>query len=54
MVDIPSTAPANQRYALIDAGRQMNHGNGYGFGGALTFLNVWPSTSPTVDTVSVS
>jgi FtsP/CotA-like multicopper oxidase with cupredoxin domain len=40
-IQIPTTATQNQRYALIDAGRQMNHGNGYGFGGALTFLNVW-------------
>ncbi|MEA3185489.1 MAG: hypothetical protein QOJ74_1966, partial [Ilumatobacteraceae bacterium] len=43
VVQIPLGAPANQRYALIDAGRQMNHGNGYGFGGALTFFNVWPA-----------
>lgn len=43
VVNIPVTAPANQRYALIDAGRQMNHGNVNGFGGALTFLNVWPT-----------
>ena len=45
-VQIPSTAAADQRYALVDAGRQMNHGNGYGFGGALTFFNVWPTPAP--------
>jgi hypothetical protein len=45
-VQIPASAPVNQRYALIDAGRQMNHGNSYGFGGALTFFNVWPPAPP--------
>ncbi|MGZ4790282.1 MAG: hypothetical protein ACXWBO_00340 [Ilumatobacteraceae bacterium] len=47
VVQIPNDAPANQRYALIDAGRQMNHGNQYGFGGALTFFDVWPATAVT-------
>ncbi len=51
-VQVPGGATPGQRYALVDAGRQMNNGNGYGFGGALTFLNVWPNTSPTVDSVS--
>jgi FtsP/CotA-like multicopper oxidase with cupredoxin domain len=41
VVSIPGTAVVGQQYALIDAGRQMNHGNAYGFGGALTFLTVW-------------
>ena len=43
VVNIPGTAAVGQQYALIDAGRQMNHGNAYGFGGALTFLTVWPA-----------
>jgi FtsP/CotA-like multicopper oxidase with cupredoxin domain len=43
VVGIPGTAVVGQQYALIDAGRQMNHGNAYGFGGALTFLTVWPA-----------
>jgi FtsP/CotA-like multicopper oxidase with cupredoxin domain len=47
VVQIPLGAQAGQRYALIDAGRQMNHGgaigNNYGFGGDLTFFNVWPT-----------
>src|SRR5207342_3163761 len=47
-VQIPATAAVNQRYALIDAGRQMNHGNSYGFGGALTFFNVWPPAAPPI------
>ena len=50
VVQIPGGATEGQRYALIDAGRQMNHGNTYGFGGALTFFNVWPA-APTVDTL---
>ena len=41
VVNLPGGAAVGQQYALIDAGRQMNHGNGYGFGGALTFLTVW-------------
>ena len=52
-VQIPADPTPPQRYTLIDAGRQMNHGNRDGFGGALTSLNVWPtaqvaSGSPTV------
>jgi hypothetical protein len=26
----------------------MNHGNSYGFGGALTFFNVWPPAAPPI------
>lgn len=52
-VEIPTNAAAQQRYALIDAGRQMNHGNQYGFGGALTFLNVWPPAPVLVPPVVV-
>ena len=52
-VQIPANAAAQQRYALIDAGRQMNHGNSYGFGGALTFLNVWPPAPVVVPPVVV-
>jgi hypothetical protein len=50
-VSIPATAATGQRYSLVDQGRQMNHGNASGFGGALTFLNVW-SAPPTVDTLA--
>ncbi len=51
LVTIPSGAGAGQRYSLMDQGRQMNHGTASGFGGALTFLNVWAGVvaSPTVD-----
>ena len=56
VVQIPADAAANQRYALVDAGRQMNHGNTYGFGGDLTFFNVWPTVPvvvlPTVDSAT--
>jgi FtsP/CotA-like multicopper oxidase with cupredoxin domain len=51
-VQIPADAASNQRYALIDAGRQMNSGTSYGFGGALTFFNVWPP-APVVPPVVV-
>jgi hypothetical protein len=46
VVTIPSGAAAGQRYSLLDQGRQMNHGTASGFGGALTFLNVWAGTPP--------
>jgi hypothetical protein len=41
VVSIPTDAPVGQFYSLMDQGRQMNHGNQYGFGGALTFINVF-------------
>ncbi len=45
VVAIPDTVPpaTGQRYSLLDQGRQMNHGTAAGFGGAMTFLNVWPT-----------
>ena len=43
-VDIPG-APG-QFYSLMDQGRQMNHGNANGFGGALTFLESWDGLAP--------
>ena len=54
VVQIPSGALAGQRYSLMDQGRQMNHGTSTGFGGALTFLNVWAGTAavPTVDSLT--
>ncbi len=52
-IEIPANAASQQRYALMDAGRQMNHGNDYGFGGALTFLNVWPAAPAVVPPVEV-
>jgi hypothetical protein len=45
-VTVPAGAPAGQRYSLVDQARQMNHGTASGFGGALTFLNVWAGTPP--------
>ena len=61
VVAIPDTIPpaTGQRFSLLDQGRQMNHGTASGFGGALTFLNVWPTVvappavvAPVVDSVS--
>ena len=51
LVAISSNAVAGQRYSLLDQGRQMNHGTASGFGGALTFLNVWAGVvaEPTVN-----
>ena len=48
------TGAAGQRYSLMDQGRQENHGTPSGFGGALTFLNVWAgiAVDPTVDQLS--
>lgn len=40
-VPVPIAAPAGQRYALYDQGRDLRNGSAPGFGGALTFLNVW-------------
>ena len=40
-VSIPVNALAGQRYSLVDQARDMNHGTDSGFGGAMTFLNVW-------------
>jgi FtsP/CotA-like multicopper oxidase with cupredoxin domain len=45
-LSIPAAAPTGQFYSLMDQGRQMNHGNSSGFGGALTFLEVWPYVAP--------
>jgi FtsP/CotA-like multicopper oxidase with cupredoxin domain len=45
VVSVPADAVAGQRYSLMDQGRQMNHGNAYGFGGALTFFAVWPTVT---------
>jgi hypothetical protein len=40
-VSIANTVAGNTRYSLMDQGRQMNHGTSKGFGGDLTFINVW-------------
>jgi hypothetical protein len=45
-VVVPTDAIAGQKYSLMDQGRQMNHGTDAGFGGALTFLNVWVGSLP--------
>ncbi len=47
---------AGQRYSLMDQGRQMNHGTASGFGGALTFLNVWAGVpaAPSVSGIAYS
>jgi hypothetical protein len=34
-----------QQYSLMDQGRAMNHGTANGFGGAMTFLNVWATAA---------
>jgi hypothetical protein len=49
-VDIPADASAGQRYSIMDQGRQMDHGDAAGFGGALTFIDVWAgaATAPTI------
>ena len=41
MVSMPVGAVAGQRYALYDQSRNVSNPNGTGFGGAITFLNVW-------------
>jgi hypothetical protein len=54
-VQIPTEADgvfAGQKYSLMDQSRGMNHGTGEGFGGALTFLDVWTNLSPTVDNMA--
>ena len=51
-VVIPGDAIAGQKYSLMDQGRQMNHGTASGYGGALTFLNVWAGNVPTVSAVA--
>ena len=56
VVQVPLSATAGQRYSLMDQSRQMNHGSAFGFGGALTFINVWTGAvgTPTVDTLALS
>jgi hypothetical protein len=48
-VHIPDNAIAGQKYSLMDQGRHMGVGSASGFGNALTFIDVWTGTSPTVD-----
>ncbi len=48
-VTIPADATPGPRYSIVDQSRQMNHGNAFGFGGALTFIDVWPATPVTPD-----
>ncbi len=48
-VSVPVEASAGQKYSLMDQGRHMDGGTAAGFGGALTFIDVWAGTSPTVD-----
>jgi FtsP/CotA-like multicopper oxidase with cupredoxin domain len=40
-VSIPASGPT--RYAFSEQGRRMGNYTGAGFGGAMTFLNVWPA-----------
>ena len=42
---ISECATMGQQYSLMDQGRAMNHGTANGFGGALTFLNVWATAA---------
>lgn len=44
-VTIPATAAAGQKYSLLDQGDRMGHGE-QGFGGALTFIDVWGGEPP--------
>ncbi len=46
---IPADAAAGQKYSLVDQGRHMNNGTAEGFGGAMTFIDVWAGATPTVD-----
>lgn len=44
---ISECATMGQQYSLMDQGRAMNHGTDSGFGGAMTFLDVWaPYAAP--------
>jgi hypothetical protein len=54
-VTIPKAADvaAGQEFALVDQSKQMGHGNGYGFGGALTFISIWKGDRP-VPTASIT
>jgi hypothetical protein len=45
-VSIPATAVAGQEYSLMDQSKQMGHGNGSGFGNALTFISIWKGDRP--------
>lgn len=40
-VAVPTDAPPGQRFALYDQGRRLHNGVEDGYGGALTFINVW-------------
>ncbi|MEI8068211.1 MAG: cadherin-like beta sandwich domain-containing protein [Actinomycetota bacterium] len=48
---ISKCATMGQQYSLMDQGRAMNHGTDSGFGGALTFLNVWTTASAPITCV---
>ena len=45
-VSIPASAVAGQEYSLMDQSKQMGHGNGSGFGNALTFISIWKGDRP--------
>ncbi len=48
---ISECATMGQQYSLMDQGRAMNHGTDSGFGGALTFLNVWTTAAAPINCV---
>ena len=45
-VAVPATAAIGQRFALTDQSERTANGTGEGFGGAMTFLNIWGGTPP--------
>lgn len=54
VIDIPVTAEGGQKYSLRDQSREMNGATAAGFGGALTFIDVWveePSDDEPDDTM---
>jgi len=44
-IAVSECATMGQQYSLMDQGRAMNHGTANGFGGAMTFLNVWATAA---------
>ncbi len=45
-VSVPADTAAGQKFSLMDQSRAMNDGTAEGFGGALTFVDVWAGTPP--------
>lgn len=49
VVHVPTGVAEGQKYSLMDQSREFNGATGDGFGGALTFVDVWVGTLPVVD-----